>query len=46
MDGRIEGKTDVKVAKDADETKAAQKGGVFELDREETRDGRLDKVCV
>ena len=40
------GKTDVKVVKDADETEAAQKGGVFELDREKTRDPRLEVVCV
>ncbi|EJK65895.1 hypothetical protein THAOC_13205, partial [Thalassiosira oceanica] len=37
------GKTDAKVVKDADETEAVQKGGVFELEREETMDSQLDE---
>ena len=40
------GKTDVKVVKDADETEAAQKGGLLKLDREETKDSRRDEVRI
>ena len=40
------GETEDKVAKDADETEAAPKEGLLELDRKERKDSWRDEVCV